>query len=154
MPKPKFRTPVGECNVVNTTAWTLIDGNQYSVKPAHCQREYCWRPEQYQAFIQHAVDTQNYGEVIVIIENHRELYIVDGQHRIKAINDFQNDVFPINDVDTGEEWYYSDICRIDVGFSMDFRLIKVSIREIHLPEYDPVLAQKIYDGYNFGGVRH
>ncbi len=39
MPKPNFRTPVGKCNVVaNTTAWTLIDGNQYIVKPAHCQR--------------------------------------------------------------------------------------------------------------------
>jgi hypothetical protein len=61
--------------------------------------------------VQHAVDTQHYGDVIVIIVNRRELYIVDGQHRIKAINDFKNDVFPINDVDTGEEWFYSELGR-------------------------------------------
>ncbi len=61
--------------------------------------------------MQHAVDTQHYGDVIVIIVNRRELYIVDGQHRIKAINDFKNDVFPINDVDTGEEWFYSELGR-------------------------------------------
>jgi hypothetical protein len=148
---PNFKTPVGRVIAEKATLWELQDGNHYKVKPAHCQREYCWRPEQYQAFIQHAVDASTIGEIIVIIENHRTLHIVDGQHRLKAIADFKNDVFPIKDVDTGKEWFYS---QLDNWEQHDIDTILCYIRRIHVKEYDPVLAKKIYDGYNFGGVRH
>jgi len=148
---PNFKTPVGRVIAEKATLWELQDGNHYKVKPAHCQREYCWRPEQYQAFIQHAADADTIGEIIVIIENNRTLHIVDGQHRLKAIADFKADVFPIKDVDTGKEWFYS---QLDDGGQHSIDLILCYIRRIHIKEYDPILAQKIYDGYNFGGVRH
>lgn len=148
---PNFKTPVGECNAYKTNTFTLRGDSSYNVKPAHCQRDYCWTSSQYKSFMQHAMDCGSLGEFIIITVR-KDLFIVDGQHRLKALADFKNDVFPIKDVDTGEEWFYSQLPISTKRF--DVEDMPCYIREIRLKEYDAELAERIYNGYNFGGVKH
>lgn len=148
-----FPNPLKNANSHTQRAYGLLDGDTYTLNPAHCQRVLCWTNEQYESFIKNVLTTGNFGEVIIVRDTTTgKDYVVDGQHRLEALKRFFEGELSV----TADNKVVNFI-ELSVQDKTDIKShIKGTVRSFSTSSYDSMLSEveALYTMFNYSGVKH